>query len=405
METRAHDPVGAHAAAALALCAAALSALAAACGGAASTGARGPSEVRGVEAASLPFRVLRARGGQEISWEAFLGELGRAGAICVGENHRNPHDHWAQLHLIDELTQRNRKAGVATALGMEMFQRPFQGVLDDFAARRIDEAALLSRSGWKDRWGFEWSLYRPMVVLARDRGAELLALNAPRELTRKVSRRGLDRLEAGERGRLPELVLDDAEHRAWWDAIMEEMGAGHGHGQSTGESPHGEDGDEAEEPDQADGEGEGDHQQEAGSTSKGKGKDKQKEKKGGKDGDDPDEEAEDEEEEEADAKAAGERIYTAQVLWDESMADGASTWLAAGKDAKDGAGKPPRRQIVILAGNGHCHESAIVRRIERRGAATAVSVRPIIDDGEGNVASLLAEPENDYLFVMTPPGR
>jgi len=290
-----------------------------------------------------------------------MAELAQAGAICVGENHRNPHDHWAQLHLVDELTARNRTAGVASALGMEMFQRPFQGVLDDFAARRIDESALLSRSGWKDRWGFEWSLYRPMVVMARDRGAALLALNIPRELTKKVSHRGIDKLDPSDRGKLPEMVLDDAEHRAWWKSVMEEMGEDHAHSGDSREDGDGEDGDGAENASKP-------------ST---------------------------DEKSEADEKAAEERMYAAQVLWDESMAEGASAWLAADKRA----GAPRRRQIIILAGNGHCHESAIVRRLERRGVAAAVSVHPVIDDGEGSVAELLAAPENDYLFVMTPPGR
>ena len=61
------------------------------------------------------------------------------------------------------------------------------------------------------------------------------------------------------------------------------------------------------------------------------------------------------------------------------------------------------RQIIILAGSGHCHDSGVIRRLQRRGVKPAVSVHPLIDDGEGNVAALLASPENDYLFVMKPP--
>jgi len=397
MHTRRDRAPSGPAASVLALSAAlALSGLMAACrGGAAADGARAPSEVRGVEAAGLPFRVLRARGGQEIGWDAFLAEVGGADAVCVGENHRNPHDHWAQLHLFDALSARSRAGAVTIALGMEMFQRPFQGVLDDFAARRIEEAALLSRTAWKERWGFDWSLYRPMVFMARDRGAAILALNIPRELTRKVARRGVDKLDPAERGKLPELVLDDAEHRAWWDAIMEEMGAGEGHGHagaSSGEDEDGEDEDgededgETSKPDKPSKAGKPGKPSKAGKPSKGK-NDKDAEEKAEADA-------------RAEASAAGERMYTAQVLWDESMAESASAWLTAGRSA--GA---RRRQIVILAGNGHCHESAIVRRMKRRGVRAAVSVRPIIDDGEGGVAALLAAPENDYLFVMTPPAH
>jgi uncharacterized iron-regulated protein len=336
---------------------AALAAGAAACGGAGGTGPRAPGEVRGVEAAELPYRVLRARGGQEVPWEQFAGELAAADAICLGEHHPNPHDHWAQLTIVREVLGRAREAGRTVALGMEMFQRPFQGVLDDFAAGRIDEGALLSRSAWQDRWGYDWSLYRPIVLLARDHGAALLALNTERELTKKVSREGIDTFSAADRARLPELVLDDPDHRAWWDDIMGSMGGAHGHARAaSGEQ------------------GEG-HGGQAGPAS-------------------PEEKAA-AEAEEAEAAARSERIYSAQVLWDETMAEGASAWLSGG------AG----RQVIVLAGNGHCHRSAIVSRLERRGVKSAVSVRPIIDDGKGNVGALLAAPHNDYLFVMTAPPR
>lgn len=52
------------------------------------------------------------------------------------------------------------------------------------------------------------------------------------------------------------------------------------------------------------------------------------------------------------------RLYAAQVLWDESMAARAADWLLSSRT-------PPRR-LVIVAGNGHCHESAIPARIQRR---------------------------------------
>ncbi|HEY8141173.1 MAG TPA: ChaN family lipoprotein [Kofleriaceae bacterium] len=315
------------------------------CGGG---GGRGADEPRGADKAALPFQVLRARGGQVVPWDGFIAELAAADAVCIGEHHPSPHDHWAQLEILRAVGERARGAGRAPGLGLEMFQRPFQGVVDDFVAGRIDEAALLSRAAWKDRWGYDWSLYRPMVLLARERGAAILALNTERELTKKVSRQGLDKMPAADRAKLPQLVLDDAQHRSWWKGIMGDMGGAHGH-------PSGEDDDGDEAPAKKD--------------------------------------AEAEAKEKAEAAAADERIYAAQVLWDETMADGASKWLAGG----------PKRHLVILAGNGHCHESAIVRRLERRGVKAAVSVHPIVDDGEGNVAALLAEPENDYLFVMSPP--
>ena len=289
-----------------------------------------------IEAAALPFEVLSARGGQQVATADFFDELARADAICVGESHPNPHHHWAQLHVLEQIAARGQ-GGTGLALGMEMFQRPFQGVLDDFVSGRIHEAELLARTGWKQRWGYDFALYRPIVHLAVDSGMVLLALNVAKELRKKLVRVGVEGLSPDERGRLPEMDLDDAAHKAWFDGVMAEMGGAHAHAHAA----HGT----------------------------------------GEDDVDPEEVAE-----------RARRIYAAQVLWDETMAETAARWLAAGQG----------HRVVILAGSGHCHDSAIVSRLRRRGVAQVISVTPVVDDGEGSVAAELAQPITDYLFVMSP---
>lgn len=286
-----------------------------------------------IRKAELPVRVLRGSGGAEMPWSELVAELASARAVCIGENHKNPHDHWVQYRLVGDLAARARQDQAPWALGMEMFQRPFQGVLDDFGRGAIDEATLLERSGWADRWGYDWALYQPIVAAAVTGGAALIALNVERELTKKVAKQGVDALAASDKAKLPELVTDDPDHRAWWQRMM---GGVEGHGAPAEEGGHASD---------------------------------------------------------PEAEAMGERIYTAQILWDETMAERASQWLSADE----------RRRMIIMAGNGHCHESAIVRRLERRGVGEVVSVRPIIEDGSGNIADLLANPENDYLVVMSTP--
>lgn len=49
-------------------------------------------------------------------------------------------------------------------------------------------------------------------------------------------------------------------------------------------------------------------------------------------------------------------FYAAQVVWDETMAKTAAQWIA----------EHPDGLLVVLAGAGHCHRSAIPRRFERR---------------------------------------
>jgi uncharacterized iron-regulated protein len=308
-------------------------AFATACGGVVSQTPR-----KGIEGAALPYRVVSADG-REVSRETFFADLGKTQAVCIGEQHTNPHDHWAQWSIVRALLERGRGNGVTMALGMEMFQRPFQGVLDDYSQGRIDDGALLSRSGWEERWGYDWELYSPIVKSAVQAGARLLALNVSNELKKKVSKHGLDNLSAEDREKLPKIDLNDKGHRTWWNDIMEAMGGAEGH--------------------------------------KRRGRDH--------DGDKPEEQSEE-------ARARAERIYSVQVLWDETMADTAATWLAGGAD----------RQVLILAGNGHCHHVGIVNRLKKRGVDRSVSIRPIVDDGSGELATTLAAAENDYFFVMTP---
>jgi uncharacterized iron-regulated protein len=327
-----------------------------ACGGTYGGKPRAPAGPagRGIVAAALPYSVLDARTGRQVDTEMFWGNVASSRVVCVGEEHPNPHHHWFQLETVTQAATR-RKTG-PLALGMEMFQRPFQGVLDDYAAKRIDTAALLSRSGYEERWGYDYAFYGPTIDRARAAGAALLALNAPRELTKKLVRQGLEGLEPDDKKQVPELNLDDRQHRVWFDTTMEEMSGPHGapHAPSAGDKP-----------------GEPAHATpEAPEPPK----------------------ASDTPADSAPAMPSADRIYAAQVLWDETMADGAATWAKA----------HPTGLVVLLAGNGHCHDSAIVRRIQRRGVDHVISIQPVLDV-EGRVARALASPVNDYLVVLELP--
>ncbi|MBA3539812.1 MAG: ChaN family lipoprotein, partial [Deltaproteobacteria bacterium] len=306
-----------------------------------------PIPAGGIAAAGLPYQILDARTGRQVDTAVFWAKLAASNAVCVGEEHPNPHHHWVQLEVVNHVAKTT-----PLALGMEMFQRPFQGVLDDYAAKRIDAAALRSRSGWEERWVYDYGLYGPTIDVVVAAHGQLLALNAARELTKKVVRKGLDALTADERAQVPELDLTDKNHRAWFDTLMESMG-GHG-GHSTKKMP-------APEPDKPP---------------------------------EPAPAAEESPHGAAPPMPSADQIYTVQVIWDETMADTSAKWLKAN----------PAGHLVILAGNGHCHDTAIINRIKRRGVTNVISIRPVIDE-DGQVAELLARPMNDYLVVLqVPPG-
>jgi uncharacterized iron-regulated protein len=313
----------------------------------------------GIEAAALPYQIVDARTGRSVDEPAFWSRLAGARAVCVGEEHPNPHHHWMQLHVVRELFKRLPK-GTKLALAMEMFQRPFQGVLDDYAARRIDDAALRSRSGYEERWGYDYTFYGPTIDAAVAAGAQLLAANTAKELTKKVSHHGLESLTPDEKAQLPELKLDDPVHRSWFDTLMEDMGGTSAHSQSKSD-----DADKGK----------------LSSSTAGKTK-PAKSAKPPLHGDD-----------DAPEPPSADRVYTIQVIWDETMADTSATWLLAN----------PGGHLILLSGNGHCHDTAVINRIKRRGVASALSIRGVIDDGEGSVGEALAKPINDYVLVLQMP--
>jgi uncharacterized iron-regulated protein len=168
--------------------------------------------------AGLVLRGLTAAG--ELSESELYTLLAGAPAVCFGETHDNRAHHLAQARAADELAARARSAGVPFALGFEMFQTPFQSALTGFTLGSLDEAALLRDSEYSTRWGYDIAFYRPLLDLVREYQLPALALNAPSELTRKIATDGLDGLSTEERASLPELDLNDAEHRAYVAALL-----------------------------------------------------------------------------------------------------------------------------------------------------------------------------------------
>ncbi|HEY3802558.1 MAG TPA: ChaN family lipoprotein [Kofleriaceae bacterium] len=302
--------------------------------------AHGPQHAPGIEAAALPYAIVDARTGHAVDTAAFWSKLATERAVCVGEEHSNPHHHWIELEVAKHLLP----AWHHGALGLEMIQRPFQGVLDDFAAKRIDDVALRSRVGWEERWGYDFGFYAPTIAVALGANAALVALDASTELTKQVAHHGIASLSSDQQAQLPELDLHDAKHRAWFDALMADMGGSEAHAHAA-HAPSGSD---------------------AGSDADAGGDD------------------------DAAEMPSADDIYAVQVIWDETMADTAAKWLAAHPDG----------HILILAGTGHCHDSAIVGRLKRRGIADVVSVRTVSDS---DVSDALVAPINDFLVVLRMP--
>lgn len=140
--------------------------------------------------------------------------------VLVGETHDSPEDHALQADIFRALTANGQKV----ALGMEMFQRPFQKPLDSYVSGEIDEAAMLIATEYDERWGFDPDFYSPLWRQAQSLNLAIVALNAQRELTKRVSAVGMDGLSEAEKAELPEMDLSSEPYRTW----LRDIFAGHG---------------------------------------------------------------------------------------------------------------------------------------------------------------------------------
>jgi uncharacterized iron-regulated protein len=149
---------------------------------------------------------------QQLTQQQILQELSKANVIYLGEIHDSSEDHQAQLKILQALHQKNPKI----AIGMEMFQRPYQDIIDKYLAGKITEAQLIEQTEYEKRWGFPWEYYAPILRFAKTNQLPVLALNTPTEVTRKVARQGLESLTESERRYIPplsEIRTDNADYR------------------------------------------------------------------------------------------------------------------------------------------------------------------------------------------------
>ncbi len=151
--------------------------------------------------------------------DRIINDVSEKRVIYVGERHDRFSHHMAQLRVIQGLDRRNRRL----AVGMEMFQRQFQDVLDRYLDGQVDEKTFLKESEYLKRWRYDYHLYRPIIEYCKEHGIPILALNLPAEISKKVARKGLESLSGEELKQVPvELDWSNTVYKTRLRQIFEE---------------------------------------------------------------------------------------------------------------------------------------------------------------------------------------
>jgi uncharacterized iron-regulated protein len=121
--------------------------------------------------------------------------LARQQVVLLGEKHDDAEEHRWELHVVAGLYALRPHM----VLGLEMFPRRVQPILDQWVAGQLSDEQFLVRSDWFTVWGFDPQPYMPIFQFARMHRIPLLALNVDRSLVSKVGEEGWAAIAAAER--------------------------------------------------------------------------------------------------------------------------------------------------------------------------------------------------------------
>ena len=167
----------------------------------------------------LEYEIMGVAAGDLSPLDQIINRICDKQVIFVGENHDKFSHHVAQLKIIQGLDRKNRKL----AVGMEMFQRPFQLILDQYMDGEIDEKTFLRKSEYLERWSYDYHIYRPIIEYCKGHDIPILALNLQAEISKKVGRKGLESLSEQELKQTPkDLNWSDTAYRTRLRDIFKE---------------------------------------------------------------------------------------------------------------------------------------------------------------------------------------
>ena len=153
-------------------------------------------------------QILDLKAGNVITFDQLIDQIASKDLIFIGEVHDNPEHHLIQVQILQGLMSCCGPVSVA----MEFFEKPQQSILDRYDRGELKESEFLEEVDW----GSDYHFYRPLIRMAKQHGGEVLAINAPRHVVRKVARKGLEGLDESERSKIAkEIDLSNKAHRAY----------------------------------------------------------------------------------------------------------------------------------------------------------------------------------------------
>lgn len=141
--------------------------------------------------------IYNGRDGAEVRLDGLASSVRPGAIVIVSENHGFVPHHENQYKFLESLAS----AGLQKiSVGMEFFARTFQAAIDSFLLGNLAEADFLKQVEWGSN---KFEDYRRQVLFPAIHQGRTLGLNAPRALTGRISKVGIQGLTAEEKAQIP----------------------------------------------------------------------------------------------------------------------------------------------------------------------------------------------------------
>ncbi len=163
--------------------------------------------------------IIATQSGKEVSFDEMMADLNRHQVVFVGEQHTDASHHSIQLKIIEASFKSNH----ALVVGMEMFDRSYQEILDLWSAGVLDEQDFIRKTHWYVNWRYDFKLYRDILLFIQQNRIKLVGLNIPFYIPGRIRVGGIENLSVSDKRYLPkEIDTSNTAHQNYAKTIFEQ---------------------------------------------------------------------------------------------------------------------------------------------------------------------------------------
>jgi uncharacterized iron-regulated protein len=146
--------------------------------------------------------IISARTRGPVSYDEFVADLKEARFVYIGEIHTAKSHHDIQLKIIKDLYSQNPNI----AVGMEMFDRTYQHILNEWTKGSLDRKTFINKTHWYANWKYDFDLYSDIFEFLKENKIRIVGLNVPFHISPKIATGGIESLSCDEKKHLPENI-------------------------------------------------------------------------------------------------------------------------------------------------------------------------------------------------------